>query len=116
MTRDELIAAMQATTAKPTAVDVPKWGTVYVRSRTLEEVDADAEKEEQAQAQDKAENKHRRLARAVANVMCDEQGTRIFNGADLDLIAAQPYYILRKVLTAAGGEDDNEGKPGGATS
>jgi hypothetical protein len=52
----------------------------------------------------------------VANVMCDEQGTRIFNGADLDLIAAQPYYILRKVLTAAGGEDDNEGKPGGATS
>jgi hypothetical protein len=118
MNREELLAAMQGTTAKPIAVDVPKWGTVYVRSRTLEEVDADAENESKAQEQDKADNKHRRLARAVMNVICDEQGNRVFTADDLDLIAAQPYFILQKVLAAAGGqqEEEDEGKSEGATS
>jgi hypothetical protein len=116
MTREELIAAMQGTTSKPIAVDIPKWGTVYVRSRTLEEVDADAENEQKLQERDKSENKRRRLARAVMNVMCDEQGNRIFIDDDIDLIAVQPYHMMRRILAAAGGEEDDEGKSEGATS
>lgn len=116
MNREQLLAVMQATTAKPIPVEVPKWGTVHVRSRTLEEVDANAENEQKAQEQDKTDNRHRRLARAVMGVMCDEQGNRIFSADDIDLIAAQPYNILRKVLAAAGGEDEDAGKPEGASS
>ena len=116
MNREELLAVMQETARpKPTPVEVPKWGTVYVRSRTLEEVDADAEKETAAQEADTKGNRHRRLARAVAKVLCDEQGNRLFTDDDVDLIAVQPYHILRHVLAAAGGDED-EGKSEGASS
>lgn len=110
---------MQETRPKPTPVDVPKWGTVYVRPRTLEEVDADAEKEQKAQEQDTSQSRSRRLARAVANVMCDETGARLFssdNATDIDLLASQPYHIMRLILAAAGGEDEDEGKSEGASS
>ena len=116
MTREELIAAMQGTTSKPIAVDIPKWGTVYVRPRTLEEVDADQGNETKAQEQDKSENRQRRLARAVVKVMCDEHGNRVFGADDIDLIAAQPYHLIIRILAAAGGEEDDEGKSEGATS
>ena len=116
MNREQLLAAMQGTIAKPMPVDVPKWGTVYVRSRTLEEVDADAENEQKAQDQDKSDSRHRRLARAVMRVVCDEQGNRVFGEDDLDLIAGQPYHILRRVIAAAGGEDEDAGKSEGASS
>ena len=116
MNREELLAVMQETARpKPTPVEVPKWGTVYVRSRTLEEVDADAEMEAKAQESDTKDNRHRRLARAVCKVLCDEHGNRVFTDSDVDLVAAQPYHLLRSVLAAAGGDED-EGKSEGASS
>lgn len=120
MNRDELIAAMRALAGqKPAALDVPKLGTVYVRPRTLEEVDADAASEVAAQKRDEDEGRHRRLARAVANVICDENGQRVLDaskGEDIDLLASQPYYVLRRILNAAGGGEEDEGKPAGASS
>jgi hypothetical protein len=108
MTREELIAAMQATAAqKPRAVEVKGWGTVYVRSPTVEEVDADvgAQGEDEDGAPDK-----RRIARGAARMICDEQGRRIFdpsNPADLDLLAKQPWPMLRLITSA------DEEPPGG---
>lgn len=120
MNRDEFLQAMRAMAdVKPTPVPVPKLGTVYVKPRTLEEVDADSEREAAEQEKDKSENRHRRLARAVAHVVCDESGARIIdpqNNEEIELLCAQPYYVLRKILNAAGGGDEDEGKSNAGNS
>lgn len=95
MNREELIAAMQATaTEAPRAVTVPKWGTVYIRDVTVAEVEE--------QTDDTADKKdRRRIARAVARVLCDEKGTRLFDPDDPDdvaLLAKQPWKLLSKVI------------------
>jgi len=106
MNREDLIAAMQATASpKPVAVAVPAWGTVYVKPPTVEEVDA---------ASDTAESedgKKRRLARAAARVICDEQGKRMFDptaASDIELLAVQPWSMLQLVLAAADGRKADE--------
>lgn len=113
MTRDELIAAMQATRSpKPVAVQTEKWGTVYVKPRTVEEVDADTEDV------DEVDGKHRRLARGAARVICDETGKRLFdpqNDADVDLIAEQPWSMLRSLLAAVDGEADEKKETAGTS-
>lgn len=103
--RDALIAAMQATAAqKPRAVTVPGWGEVFVRSVTVEEVEAQADDTE-------GERDKRKIARGVARVLCDAQGNRIFdpaNAEDVALISKQPWPLLRKVLAVA----DEADQPG----
>lgn len=100
MNRDELIAAMQATAAvPPVSVKVKGWGTVYIRQVMVSEVEEDP-----AEADKQDKNK---LARAAAKVLCDENGKRLFspdNEADVELIAKQPWRMLRKVLEAAGSQ------------
>ena len=102
MNREELIAAMRATaTEAPRAVTVPKWGTVYVRDVTVAEVEE--------QTNDTADKKDKqRIARAVARILCDEQGNRLFDPEDQDdvaLLARQPWKLLSKVI--AEGEAGN---------
>lgn len=103
MDRATLIAAMQATAAeKPIAVQVPKWGTVYVRQVTVAEV------EEQTADTEKRDDKFR-MARGACRVLCDANGKRLFDpnsDADVKLIAAQPWPLLRRVLSASDGETD----------
>jgi hypothetical protein len=98
MTRDELMAAMQATAAeKPRALKVAKWGTIYVRPQTVAEVDALTDTADSLNGKDK-------LARSAACVICNEDGTRVFdptNEADVALLAKQPWPMLNKVLDAA---------------
>ncbi|MEO8630198.1 MAG: hypothetical protein ABI612_19185 [Betaproteobacteria bacterium] len=95
MNREELRAAMQVTAKeKPRAVEVKGWGTVYIRSLTVGEVDDQAE--DTANKKDK-----KRIARAAARLLCDENGQRLFdhdNDEDLDLIAAQPWKLLSAVV------------------
>lgn len=114
MTREELIAAMQATRApKPIQVTTEKWGIVYVKPRTVEEVDADSQNDKG----EDGENKKRRLARGAARVICDENGRRIFDPEseeDLSLIAEQPWSMLQSLLAAV--NDDAEKKTPAATS
>lgn len=98
MNREALIAAMQLTAAeKVSPIEVPVWGTVYVRSLTVAEVED--------QAADTADKKDtHRLARAAARLMCDEAGVRLFNHedeADVSLLAGQPWHLLQKVLAAS---------------
>lgn len=104
MNRDELVAAMQATAAeKPVAVDVPKWGRIYVRQVTVAEVD------EQTKDTDEKEDKFR-IARGACRVICDEKGVRMFDPNDKDdvkLVASQPWPLLRKVLAASDGDQGN---------
>jgi hypothetical protein len=94
----EFLAALQATAAvKPKAVDVPGWPTVYVRSITVAEVEA--------QANDTAnkDDKHR-IARGAARVMCDADGNRLIdpdNQDEVNLLASQPWALLRKVIDGA---------------
>lgn len=120
MNREELLQGMRALAeVKPMPVTVPKLGTVYVKPRTLEEVDSDSEHEASEQEKDKSSNRHRRLARAVAHVVCDENGARIIdplNDEEIELLCVQPYYVLRKILNAAGGEGEDEGKPDAGNS
>lgn len=105
MNRDELIAAMQSTAGeKPSPVEVKGWGTVYVRSLTVAEVEEHAE-----DTKDKKDKN--RIARAAARVICDESGKRLFdpdNESDVKLIASQRWSLLRKVLSAT--DEGDEGK------
>jgi len=99
MNRDELIAKMKVTAAqKPTAVTVPGWGKVWVRSLTVDEVDA--------QDEDTNDKKDRtRLSRGAARLICDENGKRMFdpeNPEDVKLLAAQPWNLVQMVLAASG--------------
>lgn len=94
----EFLAALQATAAvKPKRVDVPGWPAVYVRALTVAEVEAQAD-----DTADKAD-KHR-IARGAARVMCDEQGNRLIdpdNQDEVNLLASQPWALLRHVLNGA---------------
>lgn len=114
MDRDSLMAAMRVTASvKPRPVDVPGWGTVYVRALTVAEV------EEQTADLDKKDDKSR-IARGAARLLCDESGTRMFepsNGEHVDLLAAQPWELLRKVIDASNQQIEGEaGKASGASS
>ena len=99
MDREALIAAMQLAAEgaqKPRPVDVPVWGTVYVRDVTVGEVDGDVE--------DGDADKKTRLARAACRVICDETGARLFdakNADDVALLSGQPWSVLQKVLAKA---------------
>lgn len=103
MDRSQLIAAMQATADKPpVAVPTKEWGTVYVRSVTVGEVD-DLDEDAATGTKDK-----RRIARGACRVICDETGHRLFDANiedDVALLAKQPWILLRKVLAAADGGD-----------
>lgn len=105
MDRDALIRAMQETAAAPpVAVKVKGWGTVYIRSVMVSEVE-----EQSGDTADK-KDKHR-IARAAAKVLCDEKGKRLFdpdNEADVALIAKQPWPLLNKVLQASGSQFGDE--------
>lgn len=98
----DLMAAMQATAAAaPKSLEVPGWGTVYVRDLTVGEVEE--------QSDDTSDMKDRqRIARAAARIFCDENGERLFdpsNQEHIDLIAKQPWRLLRKVVEMGeGGE------------
>jgi hypothetical protein len=98
MTRDELIAAMRVTAAeKPTAVDVKGLGTVYVRSLTVAEMEEIGDENNAGTAQ----KKKNKIARSVAQVMCDENGKQLFdpeNADDVALLAKQPWRVLKRVI------------------
>lgn len=95
MNRDALIAAMQATAAQaPRPVTVPGWGEVFVRSVTVAEIEAQTEDTEGAK------DKHK-IARGVARVLCDADGNPILdatNDEHVQLIARQPWPLLRRIL------------------
>lgn len=103
MNRAELIAAMQTTASqKPVPVTTPSWGVVFVKPPTVEEVDANTDDN----AKPGEVDRKRRLARAAARVICDEQGQRLFdpmNTADVDLLAVQPWSMLQLILARADG-------------
>lgn len=104
-TREELIAAMRATAgAPPKPVPVPGWGTIYVRSLTVEQVDL---QQQEPKPEGDASGDRLRFAKAAARVMCDENGKLLFdvtNQEDLELLAAQPWESLSKIMNAGGDE------------
>jgi hypothetical protein len=95
--RDALMLAMRQTAdAKPRAVKVPKWGTVYVRDVTVDEVEALAEETGDG-------DKKRNIARGCARVLCDETGKLLFdpaNSDDLAFLGKQPWDLLRRIVKA----------------
>lgn len=108
MNRDDLIAAMRATASQPPiAVEVDGWGTVYVRPPTVAEVDAARQQEEP--------DDDKQFARGACRVLCDKDGKRIFDATkpeDVDLLAAQPWSMLTKVIAASkpvGSDGDKKG-------
>lgn len=104
MNREELVEAMRLTaTEAPRKVDVPKWGTVYVRDVTVAEV------EEQTRDTEDKQDKMR-IARGVARVLCDENGNRLFDPDDADdvgLLAKQPWKLLSKIINVVEGNEGN---------
>lgn len=105
MNRDALIAAMQATAAQaPRPVNVPGWGEVFVRSVTVEEIEAQTEDTEGAK------DKHK-IARGVARVLCDAEGNALLdptNDEHVKLIAKQPWPLLRRIIAVS----DQKADPG----
>lgn len=116
--RDEIRAAM-AITAAGKIIPVPNiegWPALFVKAPTVAEVDVastldaqeveDNKKAEEATKAGKpaGEIKKRRFARGACNLICDASGNRLFDPAneeDVDLLAAQPWDMLQKVMAAA---------------
>jgi hypothetical protein len=113
MNREQIIAAMQATSVKPRPVHIEGWGTLYVKVMTVEQVDLQNQSKKLApnvsDADDGQPGKDRfRFARGAAQVLCDENGKLLFdaqNQQDLELIASQPWEKMQAILTDAG--EDN---------
>ena len=97
MTREELIAAMKADGADtPFAVEIPRWGKVYVRSISVEE----AEKTGRAP---KDGDERSQFAILAAQVICDEKGRRLFdpnNPDDIALLARRRSADLMRIINA----------------
>lgn len=103
---EELIARMRETAAAPPAtVTVEGWGTLHVKAPTVAEVD-------QARAQAEPED-GKELARGACRVICSADGSRLFdpeNAEHVDLLNAQPWAKLQRVIAAArGGAADPSG-------
>lgn len=109
MDRKALIAAMRQTAAaKPVKVKTKAWGDIYVRPLTVAEVE-----EQSADTEGKDKN---RVARGACRLICDEEGTRLFdpkNEEDIALLASQPWSLLHQVIKAS---EEDEGNPSGASS
>lgn len=88
---------MATATVAPKAVDTKEWGTVHVRAITVAELED--------QSEDTADWKNkRRIARGAARVICDQAGGRVFDPDDqddVDLIARQPWFLLKQVIDTA---------------
>jgi hypothetical protein len=107
MNREALVKAMQETAVqKPKPVETKRWGTVYLRTLTVGEI------EDQVSDTDDKKDKNR-FARAAARILCDEKGERLFDPQsekDVKLLASQPWALLRQVLDAS--NQDMEGDAG----
>jgi len=107
--REELLALMRVTAeTKPIPVQTKAWGTLYVKSPTVEEVDENTAADEEKRKEEAAEGRKdkRRFARSAARLICDAEGNRIFdatNDDDIDLLAKQPWNLLQAVLAVGGG-------------
>ncbi len=108
--KEELLAAVAAAAAeKPKAVNIKGFPTFYVRGRSVGEVD------EQKISDDEWIKAHS-LTATAAMVICDEDGTLLFDPSikeDLDFIKSffkLPWNKMQKVLQAA--NDDLEIKEG----
>lgn len=95
--RDDIRAAM-AITAAGKIIPCPAiegWPQLYVKTPTVAEVD------ETSNMKESDDGKQRRFARGVCNILCDENGQRIFdanNDDDVKLLAEQPWDMLQKVM------------------
>lgn len=102
MNRDDLVSAMQATAAeKPRALETKKWGTVYIKSPSVAEIEAQIE---ESATVDEGGSKHQ-IAKGAARILCDAEGNRIFDPnslADLLLLESQPWDLLQEVTDAFG--------------
>lgn len=115
---EALLAAMQATASpKPVLISVAQWERhplfagrkLFVKMRTVEEVEADSEWEKKVL--DASADKRRRLAFGAALILCDEDGKRLLDPTDqvvLDCLAQQPWAILQKVVNAANFDENGE--------
>lgn len=95
MDKSKLFKLMAQTSAiKPTPVEVPVWGRVYVRPLTVAEV------EEQM---GKYADDNQSISRGIARALCDADGVRLLDPdstADVDLIAQQPWSQLASIRDA----------------
>lgn len=119
MNRQDLITAMLATASEPPRkVEVEGWGTVYVRALTVAEVEMQNDdlmekvvingKTVEQKVKDPS-----RLARAAARLLCDENGTRLFDPdskEDVELLAKQSWKRLRLLLDDPDEKKDEEKK------
>jgi len=109
MKRDALRAAIAALASKPPVkVSVPEIGDLFVRQLSVGEVEANA--------RDSKSEDPFRIARALARVLCDEDGELLYDPRsddDVNELARAPFGVMNKVLDAANkaaGLDDGAGE------
>lgn len=104
-TKDSIRAAMADDGAGVLIeVDVPRWGgKVWIRPPLVDEIKKQEQEEEDAAAVADPAAMGRTYARAVARILCDENGERIFdpdNADDIALLMKRREADLQKVLLA----------------
>jgi hypothetical protein len=95
--------AAAAHAAKPVPVQVPGFGTVYVRPLTVQETEANVTEDAKAPQEG-------RFARGLARLICDEKGHRLFNPPSAEvvkLLSEIPWQQLQPLMDA--GQVDTAG-------
>ena len=104
-TKDSIRAAIAGDGAESLMdVDVPRWGgKVWIRPPLVDEIKKQEQEEEAAAESTDGSAMGRTYARAVARILCDENGDRIFdpdNEEDIALLMKRRESDLQKVLLA----------------
>ncbi len=97
--RDDILAADDLPTV---AVEVSEWGvTVYVRSMTGTERDDYEIGLMETKDLPLKEKLHNMRAKLIVRTVVNEDGSRMFSDADIDLVGAKSAAALSKVAKAA---------------
>ncbi len=95
-------AIITADDLKREQVEVPEWGvTVYVRTMTGAEKDLYEEETYKFNGDDVEINRRNLRARLVVKTLCDENGKRLFNDGEQDLIASKSGAAIDRIFEVA---------------
>lgn len=102
LTRDQILAAPEASAIAPKTVKVPEWGgIVFVRALGGDDRDAFEASIVSTRKGDKSERIRNIRARLVIACACDDKGIPLFTDADADALGRKWVKPLDRVFAVA---------------
>ncbi len=91
VTRESLLASLKA--LRPTALEVPELGTVYLRPLSLAGMSKLGESKDE-------KDRSKVILDVITECVCDEKGERLFTAEDRDAILQMPSGAATRIVEA----------------